>query len=349
MKRYRWLLGFLGAGVIAIGACAPLEQARETVVLVKPTPANICQNIPPIYPGCSCPPGCYMGDSTTMPKHVGITLSSPPMNGNDPLLLPDSLSAYQFLPQYSGSDWPISMTLTLFVDTNGTHLGSRVITLTLKAIDSAGTQSDAPFGHMHNGGSLGLAKPKGSLSSSSVTTDASTHLATVTYTASKFSGPVIIFAASSGADTARLRVNVGVKDLVRVDSTNKMMWIGYTNQHPSGVSHYATDSMKAMLLAASDSIAAIFGGKVFPLNDMSLPWGGRFDWDSTKLWTAGHLEHGGGRSADVRTQGTNALTRPQLGWLKGFWTDSLDSCIFPEKGPPHWHLRQSRDHSRKCP
>jgi len=68
------------------------------------------------------------------------------------------------------------------------------------------------------------------------------------------------------------------------------------------------------------------------INDMSLEWGGLFDFRST--WASPHDYHRTGENVDVRTVDK---TKKQLYDLKGIIED--EGCrIRPESNPPHWHL-----------
>lgn len=50
-------------------------------------------------------------------------------------------------------------------------------------------------------------------------------------------------------------------------------------------------------------------GKI-AVNDMALPWGGRFDIEATRRWTGDHSSHGRGTSVDIRASPSGAYTIP---------------------------------------
>ena len=234
----------LALGIGWIAACAADTIAPNSVTRTTGKKAYTIAPCSPDVGGPGCPGG---GGASPDSLHSGITFSSgTPMSSGNPLLIPVGIGVsggYDPVPQLSGSNWPTSLTFMVYVDSASLALPGHTITISLTAVDSGGAGSDGPFGHAHFGGILGLSKPKGSLSTSSVTTDG-TGMATVTYTAGRFSGPVKIMATSPGADTARALVVVGVSGLSAFSSAHASL-IGTTTSHPSN--HWGTDSMNTKL------------------------------------------------------------------------------------------------------
>jgi hypothetical protein len=68
-----------------------------------------------------------------------------------------------------------------------------------------------------------------------------------------------------------------------------------------------------------------------PYNDISLPWGGKFDGNSYN-WTGGHAEHKVGTSADVNSCNFDALVQARIEFLLVFTggaISSVDECSTP--------------------
>jgi hypothetical protein len=279
---------------------------------------------------------------------ISFDTASTPMNNGIPLLLPKEFARADIKPTYSGAAWPDSMQFRIRIDSAGHPLSNRTIGLVVIPVDSGGSGSDGSYGHHHFGVSGGPAKPRGTVPATVSTGDS---IGTFTYRSSQYSAPETIRATYLSADTALARLAVGVDGLHRVDSSSTILWIGPTIAHPTADSHYATDSMETMLSTLASSFAAAHHGKPLPLNDMSLPWGGRFDYDTAKLWSGGHVEHRAGRSADIRTKAgaPGALTYMEKNWVFDFWNDSLHGCVHPEPAPQeHWHLQQSKELGITC-
>lgn len=143
---------------------------------------------------------------------------------------------------------------------------------------------------------------------------------------------------------------VGVPNLVYLYDGTNYRKIGVLNEHPS--SHWGTQSaVNGLVQIADDYKFRYYGDDLIPelekvsYNDMSLPYGGKFDL-KLKLqpkpnWNNNNSSHGEHR------KGTNCDTRsnniPRSRWeelnvifrLRGS-TDTLDET---RRSDPHWHLR----------
>ena len=328
-----------------MSGCKP--DVPEAVVVNTPVQSHICQLVPPLYPGCDCPPAPCASGAT--PQIVVTYTSGPPMGvDGDPFLIPtnashtDKTGRYREpLPQNGPSAWPSTLTFAVKVDTNGVPIPNQTVTLSLNSVDSGGRGSDSVFGHYHS--SSTPPKPKGTLSTGPVSTGSS-GVASVTYTAGQVSGPIILVASALGVDTLRRRWSVGISGLFQLAGPHVTL-IGDVPQHPHN--YYGTIGMNFLLNSVAGVVYAKVG-KPLVVNDMSLKYGGKFDLDT--LWTNNpkrHVEHRLGISADIRiiadphgNHSLDGLADSEPVVLKKGWNslDTLASWIY-EGSPPHIHLR----------
>lgn len=333
--------------VLVVAGCSENAQPDE-MVIGKPTPARICQLIPPMYPGCECPPApCTSG---AIPQIVVTYASETPKDGfGNPILLPSNTSHSDKTGKHreplptdvSGVDWPDSAVFTVEVDTNGVRIGNQTVRLSLVSVDSGGAGSDSVFGHHHI--SVSRPKPVGRLSVDTVQIGSS-GVASVTYTAGQVSGPVVLVATALGVDTVRKRWTIGVSGLQTLSDPNVAL-IGTLPWHPDN--HYGTVTMNTLIAQAAAIIASKYQGKLLVVNDMSLRYGGKFDLDT--LWTNNpkrHVEHRLGNSADIRVipdSANHALdgltTEGQQRTLTDHWDSIPGANWIWEATPRHIHLR----------
>ncbi len=233
-----------------------------------------------------------------------------------------------------------SLSLFVWVDSAGTAVLNRAITLSLEAIDSAGRSADSAYGHVHVGAG-GTAKPVGSLSAMTVNTGTD-GIVIVSYRAGRVSGPVVVHATSGGAQPAQDTVLVGVTGLQALVQRQSDTLIGQTTIHT--VNHHGMPAMTTRLDALADSLYDTFRDTLY-VNDMSLPFGGVFDIDAN--WTRDHDEHRAGRDVDIRTNGAGSLTPEERTFIWYLWerlggtvhdeTKNKDGT--PNTRNPHYHLR----------
>lgn len=247
------------------------------------------------------------------------------------MILPSGIPATAVPPLLNGQPWPDSMVISVWVDSAGQFLPNKTVSLSLQAVDSAGLAGDSLFGHMHFGMN-GARKPAGSISST--VTTGTNGFASVVFHAPGVSGPVVIRAASPGADSALATVQVGVAGLQALVQRQSDTLIGQTTPHPNN--HYGIPAMVTRLEALADSFYARYRRRLY-FNDMSLSFGGVFDTASN--WIRPHGEHKTGRDADLRTVAVNdsgGLSRLQRIFAQDVWEHSGGS-VYPET--THFHLR----------
>lgn len=222
-----------------------------------------------------------------------------------------------------------STVIEAFVDSAGTPLQGRSVSVTLFAIDSAGVGSDASYGHHHSGGTDKLvgsfSTPQGAV------TDSTGHVRIV-FRSSIISGPVIVRAELSPSIRAEVTVGVGIPGLVTLTDGGAIDLIGSTPKHREN--HYVTSTMRQKLDSLADTLFALYGVQS-ELNDASLQQGGKFDINGT--WGGDHVEHRLGRDIDFRTF---IWTEARLNRVKLLW-QALGGTVHDETDTesPHYHLR----------
>lgn len=233
----------------------------------------------------------------------------------------------------------VTLTLRVSVESNGGPLPDRTVDLTLDGVEGSG-------GHLQHDGTM----PQGSLSQSTVTTDAS-GFADVTYSADVFGGDVKVAGTSSGAAPALETITVRVPGLSQLSGAGNVEIIGANAWHASN--HWATPLMITRIVGLADAFAAdtaVSQGRKVRVNDMSLQLGGKFDLDTTGHGVpfynpnGGHSEHREGKSADVRTHGPDSLTTAQQRFLREWWEGNYGTAnmlVHPVGDPagPHLHMK----------
>ena len=289
--------------------------------------------------GCGCPL-TLVGGSNGGGDTAGIALY---LERN--LICPSGLATSGGPPLLSGEPWPDSVKVYVAVDSGGEgfHLMDREIVLTIEAVDSGGSGSDSPYGHVHSGAG-GLPKPKGILSADTVNTTQA-GLVTLIYNAGQVSGPIRIRATSTGAIQNELVLAVGVPGLAALPGRSSYVLFGATPIHPDN--HYGIAAMTARLDTLADSVMGRFNRPLY-FNDMSLPLGGRFDVLSN--WACCHDEHRAGRDLDLRTHNAGGLSARERQYVWAQWERMggtvHDETVLRSGAPntqnPHYHLRYRR-------
>jgi hypothetical protein len=136
--------------------------------------------------------------------------------------------------------------------------------------------------------------------------------------------------------------------------------IGQTPTHP--YNNYARAEFIAGLRALAANYQARWPNlEVLCFNDLSLKFGGRFDWKAN--WTSPHSEHMLGESADLRTQQINSegclaglphaniavrtWFQQELFTIFGHRQHCIDNA-FTSPPSPHYHLRYRTVGNGRC-
>lgn len=279
--------------------------------------------------GCGCP-STLTGGSQGTGDTAGVALYL-----QQSLVCPRGLGPSGGPPVLgTGSPWPDSLILYVAVDSGGegNHVLGRTVTISVKAVDSAGASIDGPYGHLHFGAN-GTPKPTGSLSQPSVNTGQQ-GLVTLIYRPSIVSGPIIIRATSPGALTIVDTFAVGVPGLAPMGGRSTYNLIGSLPEHPN--SHNTIPAVQSRLDTLADVFFARFAQPI-EFNDISIPLGGKFDYGYLD-WGAQprrHAEHRVGRDIDTRIIN---LSQIQQDFIRSRW-QRLGGTVFQEGTPPHFHLR----------
>jgi hypothetical protein len=216
-------------------------------------------------------------------------------------------------------------TATITIRTNP-RLEGESVHLSLSAGSSTG-------GHVSHSGT----RPLGTLAATSGTTNELGAFQTI-YTAPIFGGDVIISGTVGGIPAEQsVEVIIAVSGLSELGASADYSLVGQTTTHPSN--HWGTATAITNLpLIASDYLAQFPGADILHYNDMSLIWGGKFDFDGSN-WcsTCAHDEHRMGINCDVFSGNV-----PTSRW-------SALTAIFAQRHSPnfldetasasHWHLR----------
>jgi hypothetical protein len=177
----------------------------------------------------------------------------------------------------------------------------------------------------------------GTLAATQGTTDAQGIFQT-TYTAPIFGGSVIVSSTLNGFPAANsLEILALVEGLSELGASADYSLVGEKPTHPSN--HWGTATALSNLpLIASDYLAQFPGADILQYNDMSLVYGGKFDFDGSNWCSScAHDEHRLGTNCDVYSGNV-----PTSRW-------SALTAIFAQRGSPnyldetadknHWHLR----------
>ena len=187
---------------------------------------------------------------------------------------------------------------------------------------SGGHRHPAPQASQH-AGALGTLDP-----ATCVTDD--NGRCRVTYTAPEAAGTIRITAEVDGARSDPQTVTVRLEGLVPLPAYPGLELIGETDTHP--FNHYGTPRTVGALFRVGEMWSLIYPNNRVGINDMSLEWGGLFDFRST--WAPPHQLHRRGENVDVRIRDKPQKQRDDLGKII-----NDEGCrIRPESDPPHWHL-----------
>jgi hypothetical protein len=173
----------------------------------------------------------------------------------------------------------------------------------------------------------------GTFSPGSGTTD-STGKFQSTYRATIFAGNQNIRATMGGTTkSATLQVSFsGIGELSpganythvgQIPGIHEQNWFGASNTRNG-------------LVATANAFAAQYPGSTVPYNDLSLPWGGKFDGNAGN-WAGGHAEHRVGRNCDVNVCSWSQDRKDYLAgrfYLNGAQSPLLDECATNNT----WHV-----------
>jgi hypothetical protein len=223
--------------------------------------------------------------------------------------------------------------LVIQVDSAGSPLKGRSVTVALSAVDSSGTGSDAAYGHFHQGTG---SKPIGSYSAPHGLTTDSTGQIKIVFRSSAVSGPVRVRVEASSSVKTELVLAVGIPNLQELVERSSSRLIGSTASHPNN--HFVTARMAAKLDSLADTLFVLYGVRS-EYNDASLGGGGKFDLNEG--WSGDHVEHRLGRDVDFRTF---IWTESRLNQVKLLW-QNLGGTVHDEidTESPHYHLRYRGD------
>ncbi len=164
-----------------------------------------------------------------------------------------------------------------------------------------------------------------------------TGVDTVTFVAPDPAGPVTVTGTLSGARKGLAKVQVEVKDLMKLPIDPKYDTTGAKPVHPDN--HYATQSHIGAVIALANEFWYQFGKKL-TFNDSSLELGGLYDVDlgagGGGYWTYPHRGHRLGQNTDVRT---NGLVQEELDFVWDTW-EKYGGTVGDETNTsqPHYHL-----------
>ncbi|HEX6939589.1 MAG TPA: Ig-like domain-containing protein [Longimicrobiales bacterium] len=241
-------------------------------------------------------------------------------------------------PAGTGLESTLELEVGVF-DASGNPLPNRTVELRLDGIEQSG-------GHVHGG-----EMPPGDLSETEVETGP-TGIATVRYTAGVFGGLVVMRGTSAEAKEAVDTIRVAVQGLVELLEGGSIDTIGVRAEHPD--SHWGTPAFVADLQALADSLQARADSlaslpdslrpagrfpRVLGVNDMSLPFGGKFDLNAQYSPCCSHGEHRAGTEADIdvrRGPGDDNLAL----FIRAIWINRFGHAIGDERETRnHYHLR----------
>jgi len=219
-----------------------------------------------------------------------------------------------------GSPYQSTITVTVTSKDTGENMPDVSVSMNAEAEQYSG-------GHQHNGN-----RPIGTFNPSSGTTNDEGKFQT-TYTASKFGGTEKIKASVEGK-TESVNLTVKVLNLSNFPGGTGCYLCGYTDTHP--INHYCTSTTKDKIQQLGGAYKEQFNENL-AINDMSLVYGGLFDYKAT--WDPPHSEHRVGKNADVYPTGTP--TDAKWDFIKQKITD-LGSSYVDESSTtsPHIHFRE---------
>jgi hypothetical protein len=262
-------------------------------------------------------------------KIVITYASGTPMGADgNPLIAPNGISTRE------RPVWDTTLTFTVKIDSMGRPRLNSYVHFSLDVADNAGLGSDGAFGHFH---SSGTAKPKGVLVDSVSTGSSGT--ATVTYRAGQFSEPVTLRATGPLLDTVVKHWTVGISGFEALIPSTYLDTIGSIAIHPYNT--YGRPSFNALIQALATWSYLNVKAQKMNINDMSLPWGGKFDYIGSSTWRTdtSHKEHRAGGSADIRVVSPTVFSKDQQKRIKQHWDSMPNSLMNYEGSPPHLHAK----------
>lgn len=196
-----------------------------------------------------------------------------------------SASPSTILPQMNGNQPPTSRISVVL--NKAAPAGGCAVKLRTAPVAGSG-------GHSHYG-----SRPKGSLTPDTFSFPAgAAGTQYADYTSGAFSGTEKILAEVNDKAVNGTTVNVQVPGLIALTANDQGYWslTGQTSTHPNN--HYGTPATLARAgMMAYDYYKKT--GATLGINDMSLEWGGLFDWKAT--WASPHSLHRKGTSVDIDT------------------------------------------------
>lgn len=139
--------------------------------------------------------------------------------------------------------------------------------------------------------------------------------------------------------TKTVDIVVDIPGLQQLQAGNEYTLTGGTATHPGDYNHYGTAIAVANIPLICNDYEAMYPGSTNPeINDMSLPFGGKFDLNN--MWINNPIQHGEhrvGRNCDFETMGI-----PGNRWaaLNAIFTNNNVISVFDEIATAaHWHLR----------
>ena len=202
---------------------------------------------------------------------------------------------------------------------------NRTVNLSLAAEVGSG-------GHVSHSGT----RPLGTLAATQGTTNANGVFQT-TYTAAIFGGVIDISGRIGQSTEQVLQVIVAVNGLSELGASADYSLVGGTTTHPSN--HWGTTTALTNLpLIASDYLSQFPGADILKYNDMSLVYGGKFDFDGSNWCSScAHAEHRIGINCDVYSGNvpSNRWNALEDIFRSRHTPDFLDETA----SASHWHLR----------
>ena len=238
------------------------------------------------------------------------------------VVLPSGASAISDVPLDSSSS-AVALGAAKSTEPSGTitwYVNGRPntrVTLVLSRVANSG-------GHSHPGGPVGTVAPAAIdlgpnyPQNIPVIFTAPEAAGTITLTMSTPDGPI------------QVTNNVLVSGLVPLDATTGISLTGSSAQHPTN--HFGVAGLVTAIQELGRRFHSQFNKNLF-VNDISLPWGGIYDFKST--WQPPHKTHRLGRDVDVNRSNMSDAERQ-------FFQQNAEALGFRvELHPPeplHWHL-----------
>jgi hypothetical protein len=182
-------------------------------------------------------------------------------------------------------------------------------------------------GHHHGGGPTGAVNPPRITLGPNYPQNVR-----VSYRAPPASGLVrITFRFSSGATDIDYN-QVMIDNLLPLRSSSSIVLVGGTPTHPDN--HYGSPALVSKISALADQFKAQYSSPIY-VNDMSLQWGGLFDYRAQ--WGTPHQTHREGRHVDIRSVN---MTKEEKDFFKSSAVALGFRIMLENEGliNEHWHL-----------